>query len=299
MTGRSGYLFLLALFVFSMIEVCIKANVENDHDVDEFREEFGDEPQDIMRQSFYHTRHVEDEHVELREGSHFTSMKPKSLSTKKLPSLRFLYCISCGYKQAYEQFSMAVREKYPEMPIEGSNYPPEKWKEFLAHTINILKIGAIAVVVSGRNPFSSFGMNEPVVLQWAQSNKLKSCLCYSVIDLFPLFLLLYLILCSRSVEWIHALNLETYIISQSLVKKIISCTQISACMMLFLLTNMVESTLMSTGAFEIYLDKEQIWSKLESGRVPSPQELIQMIDSQLELSGKGFGGGSGFGDFNH
>ncbi|KAK6009010.1 selT/selW/selH selenoprotein [Teladorsagia circumcincta] len=70
-------------------------------------------------------------------------------------------------------------------------------------------------------------------------------------------------------------------------------------MMLFLLTNMVESTLMSTGAFEIYLDKEQIWSKLESGRVPSPQELLQMIDSQLELSGKGFGGGAGFGDFNH
>ncbi|KHJ94490.1 selT/selW/selH selenoprotein [Oesophagostomum dentatum] len=75
--------------------------------------------------------------------------------------------------------------------------------------------------------------------------------------------------------------------------------KISACMMLFLMTNMVESTLLATGAFEIFLDKEQIWSKLESGRVPSPQELIQMIDSQLELSGKGLGGGAGFGDFNH
>ncbi|VDM60689.1 unnamed protein product [Angiostrongylus costaricensis] len=132
--------------------------------------------------------------------------------------------ISCGYKQAYEQFSMAVHEKYPEMPIEGSNYPADKWKEYLAHTINILKIAAIAMIITGRNPFLNIGLGEPAILLWAQSNK------------------------------------------------------ISACMMLFLLTNMVESTLMSTGAFEIYLDKEQIWSKLESGRVPSPQELIQVAN---------------------
>ncbi|KAJ1346982.1 hypothetical protein KIN20_001916 [Parelaphostrongylus tenuis] len=239
MTGRSSYLFLLALFIVSMIEVCIKvpANVD-DHDADEFREEFGDEPpqNDISQQ-------IEEEHLEQREGSHFSSVKPKILTKRKLRSLRFLYCISCGYKQAYEQFSMAVHEKYPEMPIEGSNYPADKWKEYLAHTINILKIAAIAVIITGRNPFLSIGMAEPAILQWAQSNK------------------------------------------------------ISACMMLFLLTNMIESTLMSTGAFEIYLDKEQIWSKLESGRVPSPQELIQIIDSQLELFGKGLGGGSGFGDF--
>ncbi|VDO90578.1 unnamed protein product [Heligmosomoides polygyrus] len=132
------------------------------------------------------------------------------------------FSISCGYKQAYEQFSLAVRDKYPEMPIEGVNYPPPKWKEYLAHTINILKIAAIAAIVSGSNPFMIFGLGEPSLMQWAHSNK------------------------------------------------------ISACMMLFLLTNMVETTLMSTGAFEVYLGKEQIWSKLESGRVPSPQELLQV-----------------------
>ncbi|KAK6760124.1 hypothetical protein RB195_021583 [Necator americanus] len=239
MTGRAGFLFLSALFALSMIEVFVKAHSEDDHDAEEFRKEFGDEPQHTF------SKGTEEDHIELREGSQFNTMKPKILSGRKLPTLRFLYCISCGYKQAFEQFSMAVRDKYPEMPVEGSNYPPVKWKEYLAQTINILKIAAIAVVITGRNPFTSLGMGEPAVLQWAQSNK------------------------------------------------------ISACMMLFLLTNMVESTLLSTGAFEIFLDKEQIWSKLESGRVPSPQELIQMIDSQLELSGKGPGGGAAFGDFNH
>lgn len=42
---------------------------------------------------------------------------------------------------------------------------------------------------------------------------------------------------------------------------------------------------MSTGAFEIYIGEEKIWSKLESGRVPSPQELVQAIESHLELKG--------------
>lgn len=42
---------------------------------------------------------------------------------------------------------------------------------------------------------------------------------------------------------------------------------------------------MSTGAFEIYLGDEQIWSKLESGRVPTPTELVQIIDQHMELRG--------------
>jgi hypothetical protein len=36
--------------------------------------------------------------------------------------------------------------------------------------------------------------------------------------------------------------------------------------------------------FDWFLD-QLIWSKLESGRVPSPAELVQIIDSQLEMSG--------------
>lgn len=56
--------------------------------------------------------------------------------------------------------------------------------------------------------------------------------------------------------------------------------------MIFLLSNMVETSLISTGAFEIYLGDEQIWSKIDSGRVPSPGELLQMVDQQLAILGK-------------
>lgn len=59
--------------------------------------------------------------------------------------------------------------------------------------------------------------------------------------------------------------------------------KLSACLMLFMLSNTIEGVLMSTGAFEIYMGNDLLWSKLESGRVPSPMELIQAIDSQLAI----------------
>ena len=71
--------------------------------------------------------------------------------------------------------------------------------------------------------------------------------------------------------------------------------KVSACMMLFLFSNSIEGMLMSTGAFEIYLGDELIWSKLESGRIPSPTELIQAIESHLELNGAKLASGTSFG----
>jgi len=146
-------------------------------------------------------------------------------------ALKFLFCVSCGYRQAFDEFSRIVHEKYPLLQIEGANYPPSALKSIAAQVIGIAKIVLIVMIVSGRDPFSSFGMSTPGIVSWALNNKLSSC------------------------------------------------------MMLFLLSNTIESSLISTGAFEISLDNEQIWSKLESGRVPSPGELLQEIEHHLSVNG--------------
>ena len=74
--------------------------------------------------------------------------------------------------------------------------------------------------------------------------------------------------------------------------------------MTFFLCNAVEGQLISTGAFEITLNGEilfhifcyllyllflfvpdvPLWSKLETGRVPQPPELFQMIDNHLNMA---------------
>lgn len=59
--------------------------------------------------------------------------------------------------------------------------------------------------------------------------------------------------------------------------------KIYACLMCFFLANAIEGQMMSTGAFEISLDDMPVWSKLETGRIPQPPELFQIIDNHLGL----------------
>ncbi|XP_076304417.1 selenoprotein T isoform X1 [Tachypleus tridentatus] len=56
-----------------------------------------------------------------------------------------------------------------------------------------------------------------------------------------------------------------------------------ACLMSFFLGNTIEGQLLSTGAFEISFNGVPVWSKLESGRIPSPPELFQIIDNHVLL----------------
>ena len=58
---------------------------------------------------------------------------------------------------------------------------------------------------------------------------------------------------------------------------------IYSCFMLFFVCNAIETQLTSTGAFEISLNDVTIWSKLKSGRIPQVNELMQIIDSHVNM----------------
>lgn len=62
-------------------------------------------------------------------------------------------------------------------------------------------------------------------------------------------------------------------------------------MMLFFLCNALEGLLVSTGAFEISFNDVPVWSKLETGRIPQPSELFQIIDNHLQFQGRAVGEG--------
>ena len=47
---------------------------------------------------------------------------------------------------------------------------------------------------------------------------------------------------------------------------------------MYFLCNTIEQQLMATGAFEITMDGQHLWSKLESGRLPSLPELFSMLE---------------------
>lgn len=60
-------------------------------------------------------------------------------------------------------------------------------------------------------------------------------------------------------------------------------------MMVFFLGNMIESQLISSGAFEISFNDVPIWSKLQTGRIPAPQELFQAIEAIYAINGANVG----------
>ncbi|CAF1091937.1 unnamed protein product [Adineta ricciae] len=52
-----------------------------------------------------------------------------------------------------------------------------------------------------------------------------------------------------------------------------------ACLMIFFLSNSIESYLIATGAFEITVDDVPLWSKIDTGRIPSSNEFVQMLQT--------------------
>eukprot|EP00118_Oscarella_pearsei_P025151 m.307620 g.307620 ORF g.307620 m.307620 type:complete len:70 (+) comp42538_c0_seq1:388-597(+) len=62
----------------------------------------------------------------------------------------------------------------------------------------------------------------------------------------------------------------------------------TSCLMIFFILNTVESQLMATGAFEVSLNDQRMWSKLEAGRLPSLHELFDMIDQSTKMTSVNF-----------
>lgn len=230
MADKVFVLIFSLLFAYSIFEGIVMTDHNSNSEEEQFREFDEDPDYKYSEKANIKDTVSDDNDIEIRPpvgseaGKTFTA-------PIDMPTVKFLYCVSCGYRQAFDQFSQVIRDKYPGVVIEGGNFPPSTPKALISQFIGVAKIALIVMVIMGRDPFQSMGMNTPGVFNWMLNNKLSSCL------------------------------------------------------MLFMLSNSIEGMLMSTGAFEIYLGEEQIWSKLESGRVPSPVELLQAIDSHLAIRG--------------
>eukprot|EP00048_Salpingoeca_helianthica_P009877 m.142083 g.142083 ORF g.142083 m.142083 type:complete len:107 (+) comp14966_c1_seq3:2587-2907(+) len=46
---------------------------------------------------------------------------------------------------------------------------------------------------------------------------------------------------------------------------------------LYFFGNTISNSLMNSGAFEVYVDGELVWSKLATGRLPSWEELLEVL----------------------
>ncbi|WAR28533.1 LOW QUALITY PROTEIN: SELT-like protein [Mya arenaria] len=67
------------------------------------------------------------------------------------------------------------------------------------------------------------------------------------------------------------------------VLKLALIAMVYACLMIFFISNAIEGQLISTGAFEISFNDVPVWSKLETGRIPSAAEMFQIIENHMRF----------------
>uniref|UniRef100_A0A3B4YFA0 Selenoprotein T n=1 Tax=Seriola lalandi dorsalis TaxID=1841481 RepID=A0A3B4YFA0_SERLL len=96
--------------------------------------------------------------------------KPAKSSLYTGPVLRFQYC------KVFQDYSHTISKLYPDIRIEGENYPPTPFNRFVGNLISYLKLLSILLIVSGQNPFLLLGLETPRAWTWSQDNKIFSCL---------------------------------------------------------------------------------------------------------------------------
>eukprot|EP00058_Branchiostoma_floridae_P017981 XP_002603470.1 hypothetical protein BRAFLDRAFT_80438 [Branchiostoma floridae] len=74
------------------------------------------------------------------------------------------------------QYAQAIQQNYPELRIEGANYPPPAYRQYLAGFLSIFKFVVIGCIVSGKNIFSQLNMDTPNAWTWALENKIYACM---------------------------------------------------------------------------------------------------------------------------
>uniref|UniRef100_A0AAY4CUS2 Selenoprotein T n=1 Tax=Denticeps clupeoides TaxID=299321 RepID=A0AAY4CUS2_9TELE len=117
--------------------------------------------------------------AEVAPESLLDELQPPKPSKHKMyagPVLRFQYWYAKCYSKVFQEYSRAIGQVYPDIRIEGDNYPPKTFNKYMANFVSYFKLLIIALVVSGQNPFQMFGMATPRLWSWAQDNKIFSCL---------------------------------------------------------------------------------------------------------------------------
>lgn len=140
--------------------------------------------------------------------------------------IRFEFCLSCGYRQAYEQHKQFLLNQFSNLRIEGEIHQPSWLKYQIGSFIWIFKFIAMFMIYLELNPFTRLQMETPSI-------------------------------------WYRAVSHKLYSIA-----------------IIFFVANAIEGNLMSTGGFEIFYNDIPIWSKLETGRIPRPEDLYSIVKAQ-------------------
>ncbi|NXV81493.1 SELT protein, partial [Atlantisia rogersi] len=76
-----------------------------------------------------------------------------------------------GYRQVFEEYVWVIRQRYPDIRIEGENYLPQPVYGHIASFLSVFKLVLIGLILVAKDPFACFGLQAPRIWQWGQENQ--------------------------------------------------------------------------------------------------------------------------------
>uniref|UniRef100_A0A914YWX0 SelT-like protein n=1 Tax=Panagrolaimus superbus TaxID=310955 RepID=A0A914YWX0_9BILA len=176
--NRNWAIFFACLAVLSIKDAFINGHVKHgDNSAEDFAEFDDEKPRHNQYTKEANEGFDDDnengneEDVEIRDPSGYADTGKPFTVPLNSPPVKFSYCVSCGYRQAFDQFTQIINEKFPGMVIEGGNYPPIFWKSILAQVLSITKMALIVSIIFNRNPFDIIGIQTPGFYNWMTQTK--------------------------------------------------------------------------------------------------------------------------------
>ncbi|XP_050531280.1 thioredoxin reductase-like selenoprotein T homolog CG3887 [Daktulosphaira vitifoliae] len=206
---------------------------------------------------------------------HLDSDLQLDITTTNKPrhELRVLYCHSCGYRAAYEQYSRILEEKYSgSLRIIGDKHDPSLLRLWFARFLGIAKMLLVIIIGSGGQGWDAIVSCISRLLGPAKKKKRRNSDANDTND--------------NDNEDIEEETINTEQQPAATTggwRRWCADNKWTACVAVYAACSAVEAAAVATGAFEIYLDDVPVWSKIEAGRAPQPAELFQIIDSHLAM----------------
>jgi thioredoxin reductase-like selenoprotein T len=143
----------------------------------------------------------------------------------------FSFSYSCGYKKAFDDYSNILREKYPEILIEGGNFDPKGFNAYFSKLIVFVKLLLILAIITTFDFFRYLGQPIPSWWRWAIDNKLYACMM--------IFFLGNMLEAQVITQIWFLFKMNMWVIQK------------------------IYFQLISSGAFEIFLNDVPVWSKIQ------------------------------------
>ena len=134
----------------------------------------------------------------------------------------------------FEQYAQVLQSDIPHLSVEGVTYPPPLFNQYLSNVLFVVRMALLLLLAAGPDALRYIGIeNPPHIYIWAQENKVRD-------SLIP-----------RSYAWFGS---EICNNLAEIYFPVLFVSQVTAFLILFLLGGQIENQLLSTGAFEVYLN---------------------------------------------